>query len=244
MASSYPVHTLWSLFVFLFMFSSALQAETLKGTARNSSGEVVYTELHEIDRSPAGLTTKVVTTYFKPDGKQFARLASDFSQSQFAPDSKFEDSRFDLVIEGKQIKSGAGSVYRITESKKGSVVKTSNIELKENLISGPGFDNFIAEKLLKAKNDRMSVRFLVLPRHEDYSFAVKKIDSPAETRVYSIKPATLLSLFVKEIVITYNAADNLLKKYEGLSNLPTDQDDSQNVVIEYLRTDSPVASSK
>lgn len=233
---------------FIFTLSLSAYAETLKGTARNSSGDVVYTEVHEITRKPSGLTTKVVTTYYKPDGKQFARLASDFSQNTFAPDSRFEDTRFDLVIEGTQVKSGTKSVYRITESKKGTVVKTTDIELKDNLISGPGFDNFISEKLLKAKNDRMSVRFLVMPRHEDYSFAVKKIESPAELRVYSIKPATLLSLFVKEIVITYDAPSNLLKKYEGLSNLPTDQDDSQNVVIEYVRTDSDTtpatASSK
>lgn len=222
---------------FIFTLSLSVHAETLKGTARNSSGDVVYTEVHEITRKASGLTTKVVTTYYKPDGKQFARLASDFSQNTFAPDSKFEDTRFDLVIEGTQVKSGTKSVYRITESKKGTVVKTTDIELKDNLISGPGFDNFISEKLLKAKNDRMSVRFLVMPRHEDYSFAVKKIESPDELRVYSIKPATLLSLFVKEIVITYDTSSNLLKKYEGLSNLPTDQDDSQNVVIEYVRTD-------
>lgn len=225
--------------VLAFIFiASAGAAEILKGTAKNDKGTIVYSEIHDVERTSDGLTKKVTTKYFKPDGSQFGHLISEFKGRPYIPDSEFKDLRFGRKYIGKvQIKEEK-SLYVIEEFQNEKLVKTSEIELKDDLISGPGFDNFISQEIVKGKKSKLPVHFLVLPRHSDYRFNVSSVETNStDTRRYKIKPATLLSLFVKEIVITYEGKEGLLKTYDGLSNLPADNDESQNVVIDYEKVE-------
>lgn len=233
-----------TVLISFFMVASVL-AETLKGTAKNDRGVIVYSEIHNVERSSDGLTKKVTTTYFKPDGTQFGHLISEFNERLFIPDSEFKDLRFGRKYLGKVQVKEKRSVYVIEEFQNEKLVKTSEVELKDDLISGPGFDNFISQQIVKAKKTKLPVHFLVLPRHSDYRFNVSSIETDSvDTRKYKIKPATLLSLFVKEIVITYEGKVGLLKRYEGLSNLPADNDESQNVVIDYEKIEDAQKGAK
>lgn len=184
-------------------------------------------------RSVSGLTSKVSTTYFKPDGTKFGHLISEFKSKPYLPDSEFEDLRFGRKYIGKLKENNGKSVYLVEEYKNEKLLKSTSIEIKGDLISGPGFDNFISEEIVKSKDQNKPVHFLVLPRHSDYRFNVCALNDGSLFKQYKIKPSTLLSLFVKEIVISYDLKTSLLKRYEGLSNLPSDKDESQNVVIDY-----------
>lgn len=205
-------------------------AETLFGTARGEKGQIVYTESHTIERRSDGLASTIVTDYKDASQKLFARMTANFKNNPHVPDLVFEDFRFERKYEGKHTPPNS---YTVTEFKGATIVKTSNFKLTDNYISGPGFDNFILNKFVNAKADVPSVQFLVVPRHDHYTFLVNKIDGDTK-KVYTIRPSSLLvRLFVSKIKITYDAKDHRLLRYEGLSNLPTNSDDPQTVVIEY-----------
>lgn len=226
------------ILIILFSISIVSLAESLKGTAKNETGAVVYTEVHRVVRSSGGFTCTVATTYYNPDGSKLGHLNSEFKEHLYIPDSQFEDLRFGRKYIGKVSKNGKKLVYQIDEFRGDKLVKSTEVELEDDLISGPGFDNFISEELIKQKKAQRPVHFLVLPRHSSYRFTVSQIDSQDEaTRTYKIKPNALLSLFIKDIVISYDGKTGILKQYSGLSNLPAANDTAQNVVINYEKID-------
>lgn len=230
--------------VFYFLIVTVAVAEVLVGKATNDQGEFVYTEEHVVDRDDQGRAKHIVTTYFDPNGRKIAQMDSDFEGKLSAPNSKFEDFRFDRVFEGKHLKIDNKDVYQIAEFNSKKKVKTTDLEFKTDLVSGPGFDNYIKENLIRKKVSKSSVHFLVLPRHDYYRFEViAKGTSSDSNQEYVIKPSLVLSLFVKEIRIYYDEKSGLLKRYVGLSNLPSALDKPQSVTIEYQTKDSPKSES-
>jgi hypothetical protein len=228
--------------LFLLLTSSSL-AEVLFGTARNSEGELVYTEEHLVERDAGDLSKKIETSYFDKDGKKIAKLISEFSDKPSAPNSKFEDFRFNRIFEGKFEKKGGKEFYKISELNADKLTKVTELSFRNDLVSGPGFDNYIKENLMKKKLTKSSVHFLVLPRHDYYKFDVidNGLTKDELDHEYIIKPSFVVSLFVKEIKISYDAKTGFLKKYVGLSNLPSSKDASQSVTIDY-QVKSPVGS--
>lgn len=225
------------IFAFIGILFLALSAnsEELKGTARSLKGDVVYTENHKIVRDKNNQVELLETDYFNPENKKIARLVANFKERPYLPNTKFEDYRFERVFEGVLKVEGKKSSYVLSESKKGVIIKTTEFEIEDNLISGSGFDNYIYSELIEKKQEQNLVQFLVLPRHESYKFQVIKIKSEAGSDDhFQIKPSSwVLRVFVKEINIYYKNGSRRLSRYTGLSNLPTDDDKSQEVTIEY-----------
>lgn len=219
----------------LILFSNCVFSETLKGTARNSNGEIVYTESHNIQRNKDGQVEYLDTDYFNSAGKKIANLTANFKDSPYVPNTKFEDFRFGRVFMGTLKAGEKNNTYFITETKNGLQVKSTELKIEDNLISGSGFDNFIFKELVTKNIDTRAIQFLVLPRHDYYQFEVSKIkDESSVQDHYKIKPSSmLLKIFVKEINIYYQNNSRRLTKYTGLSNLPSDSDDSQEVIIDY-----------
>jgi hypothetical protein len=209
--------------------------EVLVGTAINTEGKLVYTEEHSVERDSEGYSKKIETSYFDPDGKKIAKMTSEFSDRLSAPNTKFEDFRFKRFFDGKFEKTGVKEIYKISEFSSNKLIKTTELDYKQDLVSGPGFDNYIKENLTRKKVKQSSVHFLVLPRHDYYRFEVKDKGLTKEEldREYVIKPSFVLSLFVKEIKIYYDAQSGVLKKFIGLSNLPSSMDGPQSVTIDY-----------
>ncbi len=220
--------------IFIYFLSSISLAEVLVGKAINLDGEFVYTEEHSIDRDSEGRAKRIETVYFDSEGKTIAKMTSDFAEKLAAPDSKFEDFRFNRVFEGKIAKEGDKDIYKISEFDSGKLIKATDLSYKTDLVSGSGFDNYIKENLVRKRVTQSSVHFLVMPRHDYYRFEVIDKGLSADSdREYVIKPSLVLSLFVKEIKIFYDEKSGILKKYVGLSNLPSAKDKPQSVVIEY-----------
>ena len=84
--------------IFLICFFSVNQslAEVLSGIAKNTQGNVVYTERHTVEMDESGLSKFIRVEYSKPDGAQFATMTSDFSKDLNVPNTTFEDKRFNI----------------------------------------------------------------------------------------------------------------------------------------------------
>lgn len=204
-------------------------AETLKGVAKNTSGQVVYNEIHEIQRNENKETKSITTTYFNKEGQKIALMESDFNLNLYVPNITFSDYRFKRTFKGVL----TGNIYQITETNEDKVVKTTKLDVKENTVAGPGFDNFIFNQLVEKKKQKLQIMFLVLTRHATYTFT-SAIEDGDELDLYTIQPSNFfLKVFVDKIKISYLKNQKVLKSYEGISNLASDDDKSQNVKIEY-----------
>jgi hypothetical protein len=225
------------LFALIMFISRAASAETLSGVAKSVNGKMLYREVHDIEPGPAGSARSVRTTYFDPSGKKIALLASDFSRDPHLPDTKLEDFRFQRVYEGRLISDNSTGprTYQIIQSDSGKQVKVSNLKVEGVTIAVQGFDNFIVGQLLAKDVALAKVLFLVLPRHDFFHFEIIKteLSSPNEIQ-YRVRASNpLIRIFVKEIKVSYSRATRQLLRYQGLSNLPSENDESQVVDIEY-----------
>lgn len=219
------------VFLFCLISSPAVQAETLTGTARNSKGEAIYRELHEITKDEAGYAKFIKVEYRKPDGQLFAKMSSDFSKNKLLPETVFEDFRFQtkqtLRLQDKSIE---------IEEFKDEVKKSSNtIQVNGLQVASQGFDNFIRMYRSKIEKEPQDFKFGILSRAEFYSLAayerVSKDKNDIEFGVHV--SSRLLRPFVKELRVVYESGDMHLKSFIGTSNILDDKGNSQDVRIDY-----------
>lgn len=225
----------------IFLFVMPAQANLLKGTAKSPEGKVLYSEEHKIVRDSNGLSKSISTTYHDVNGKKIASFHSNFSGHKFVPDSTFEDIRMSLKLEGKASENGK---YLIQSFAPDGEVKSKNVSLHLDMISGQGFDNFIKENFVDKDVKKLDVKFLVLPRKDYYQFEVERLSSAnPELEHYRIKPSSfMVRLFVKEIDLYYSKKTGMLKRYVGLSNLPDEKNQPQIVDIEYTHHEQHAAN--
>ena len=217
-------------------YRSTAAEDILKGKAKDASGRLVYEETHHIERHKDGTAVKINTSYTTPSGEVFAIFKSDFSKGPFLPESQFEDHRFQRKIIGRFVSLEANKWnYEVHEEKGGKEIKTTQLHLSPDSISGQGFDNFILTHFLKGSESDKVIPFVVLPRHDFFHFRVLKNQMKAqEDTVFQIRPTNfLIRAFVDPIELTYDSETKQLKRYKGLSNLPSVDDQPQSVVIEY-----------
>lgn len=221
------------IFLSLTLGTISSFALNIHGEARKQkSQEIVYLEKHQIDLNDENTNRTIITEYFKPDGKSFAKMKTDFAKDSFLPDIEFTDSRFDLIE--RQVVNKLTKTVKLTKILKGAIAEEKELELKNNMVGGQGFDNFIRANFQKPTGDKLPMTFLVLSKMNSYYLEAQVKEAKTTEKEFSLSPSSLFfKIFAAPIKVTYNTATKRLSSYSGLSNILNDNGDSQSVDISY-----------
>lgn len=219
------------ILILLLLYSFQTRSETLEGIAKSISGDFLYREVHKITRVQNNQTTLIETNYYKKDGTVFASLTSDFKNNKYVPDSVFVDHRF----EEKIITTVSNGKVQFKFFKKNDSIKNKDLKLDELMVAGQGFDNYLQEYIVNNANKSSIVHFVVIPQADYFKFKISESNIQDKyEKVITIKPESfLIRLVVNEIKLIYSQTSKILKRYQGISNINSDKNESQVVDIEY-----------
>ncbi len=218
------------LCLLLFSFTvNAQESVIMKGEAFNDDKKLVYVETHKFKKLPSGEITEIKTTYHNPAGKLIAEVESTFTKDPFIPDTTFIDHRFNEKQELTYDKDSKMINMKITEMDSGKIKKNS-IKRQDNMVSGQGFHNYVLKHYDDKKSD---IKFIVLPKLDYYSFYFEREASKTEGyRRFILKISNwVLRAIVKEIIVEYKDKDHSLMSFEGLTNIDSDEKNSQILKI-------------
>lgn len=216
-------------------FSSFGGPPVFKGKAIESkSQKLIYNEDHTVEYN-GKLVKKVITRYFSPEGKEIAKLTSVFKDNSQLPDTEFIDNRTGY----KEITKLNGEEYNIkTISPKGKE-KSGNIFVKDNLVCGQGYHNFIISKMDSFKvGETRELRFIIPSMRDYFTFDLTFLgplnkEKPDEVSFRLDITNWILKMFADKIQVTYSKKDKVLLRYEGLTNLKNDKGDQYDAILTY-----------
>lgn len=217
------------LILFLCLKLNAQETLSMKGEAFNSDNKLVYIEDHTFNKLPNGEITEIKTIYKNASGKIIAEVTSTFTKDLFIPDSIFTDYRFNQKQELTYDLATQMIHMKITEMKTGKS-KSNTIKRQENMVSGQGFHNYILRHYNKKQAD---IKFIVLPKLDYYSFYFEKTTSNHDGNSRFVLKISnwILRTIVNEIVVEYKDKDRSLVLFEGLTNIDSDERNSQILKI-------------
>lgn len=218
------------LFTLLLLTTLSAHAETLEGIAKNKSGEFLYRETHNLVRNKNGDLETIETRYSRKDGTEFASLKSDFKKNKYVPDTVFEDQRFSEKI----ITNLVDQSVEFKFFKKDVLTKTKKIKLDDKMVLGQGFDNFLQDKIINGAEKSKSVHFVVIPQADYFRFKISDETEKDKTeKIITIEPESfIVRAIIDKIKLTYTDSGKTLKRFQGISNLNSDKNESQIVDIE------------
>ncbi|HEU0154173.1 MAG TPA: hypothetical protein VFQ84_12605 [Arenimonas sp.] len=215
-----------------------------EGVAREpDSNRVLYLEQHLVRREGNEPTERLVI-YRCGDGTPFARKRVDYRGSTVAPEFVFEDARLGYG-EGLRRRTGVESVW--VREGKGEAERSAPLDEDARLVADAGFDEFIRDHwgpLVAGQS--VPLRFAVPSRLQSLGFKVNRQGStefggePAET--FRLRLGGLLGWIAPSIDVAYGRDSRRLLRFEGLSNLRTDDGESQLVARIEFPTPARAAS--
>lgn len=217
----------------LLFFITHIYANTtyeFKGQAKKKDGSVSYDETHKITFTDGGKILLTETTYFK-DGKKIAYLYNNYENHPYVPVHKFEDYRFNYSY-GIKVKD-AKKYIMYNKDKKDE--KTEGFEINKNSISSQGFNTYLSKKLNKVENDEV-FDFIIPGKMTRVDFRVKKKSKDDKIRFILEADSFFIRLLAPKMTIDYSK-DGKIRYYNGPSNLPDENEESQNVEITYQYPD-------
>ena len=198
-----------------------------EGLAREpGSDRLLYREQHLVRRQDGRLLERLVL-YRCPDGTAFARKRVDYRASAQAPAFSLEDAR-DGYGEGLRRGDGAGTVW----VREDGAERSAPLADKPRLVADAGFDEFIRrnwQPLLAGES--VPLHFAVPARLESLGFKVSHLGAtqfgsePAER--FRLRLGGWLGWIAPHIDVAYGRDSRRLLRFEGLSNLRTDDGGSQ-----------------
>ncbi len=203
-----------------------------EGLARDpESRQLLYREHHLIRRAE-GKPSERLVIYRCVDGTPFARKRVDYRRSAQAPEFSFEDVRLGYG-EGLRRSGNAGTVW-VRDGRGEGERSAALSDPVAQLVADAGFDEFIRRQwqpLVAGKS--VPLRFAVPSRLQTLGFKVSRQgpatvgQEPAET--FRLKLGGLLGWIAPHIDVAYGRDSQRLLRFEGLSNLRTDDGRSQLV---------------
>ena len=229
---------LWAMF---FSLSLSAAEKNLYGKAYDQKEQkVLYHEVHRIVSDDRGFVVYLETKYLDSNLKEFGSLRSDFKKSSFVPNSVLNDSR----LKRKETLTLVGDKAEIEVSIDGKGAKKKSITVAENSVAGQGFNNFILKNFddLMAAQDK-KVEFIFVQILDYFNFTASRVGKSAYEDIVSFKIAMssfFMKAFAEPIMLKYDKKTKSLAEFRGLSNLNSDKNEKQNVVIKY--SESPPIS--
>ena len=150
----------------MFIFPTLAFGDTLLGEARNSKGEVIYLETHEIQKDKSGSNSLIRVEYKKPNGEIFATMTSDFSKDPLVPKTVFEDTRFNTKI---VLENSDGKIV-FEELKNDKQIAKKSISKSGLMVASQGFDNFIRSHADQLSRKPVDFKFGVLSKMDFWGY--------------------------------------------------------------------------
>jgi hypothetical protein len=183
------------------------------------SMKFLYGERHVLLYRDGRIAERVVL-YDCGNGAPFARKISRYV-APFAPDFLLEDASTGLREGIRSADDGRSVFFR---SGQAEAEKTRPLPQSPELVADAGFDEFIRahwQSLLEEK--ALELHFLVPSRLEDFGFEIRHMRSDTlegvPIEVFSLKLAGALGWLMSAIEVSYGAAEHVLLRYDGLSDL-------------------------
>lgn len=223
-----------AVFISIVMLSVVASGFELIGTAKDiKSGKIIYIEKHQITNDAKGFNRLIQTDYTRPNGEIFASIKSDFSKSLFLPEVEYKDQRFQLTETQTYDKESQKVV--LTKIEKNKEAEKKEFAVKDNFVTGQGFNNFIKTHFEALPGKAIEINFIVLARMDYYKFNIlpQKIESTTERSFALTAGNFIFRMFSHPIEVSYDARTCRLLTFKGLSNIMNDQDKSQEVLIHY-----------
>lgn len=199
------------------------------------TGEFLYSETHrEVIENGRPLRNSVA--YKDNQGNIFAEKFIDFRKSLVMPD-------FHLVNkENGHVEGARGRENRLTvhfRQLSDASVQEVSVAMPSNGIIDAGFDRFIEQNWTPLVNGEVLEReFLIPSQLEFYTFAIEKaqIERSGE-RVFQLGiKSVFLQLFVRPVLVYYDAQTRSLLRYEGVSNIRNRNGENFDVRIEFPKS--------
>lgn len=231
--------TAWLL---LPLMATGAETALFNGTAVARSGEVLYTERHEVTgRCGNGywVPEQHRVDYRKPDSDAaFATKTLDYPSGLLLPEMIFRQPDFSEVMK-VTLDSDQVSIKWTTPSGNN---KTFELAIPDRLVIDAGFDHFIRahwERLTGGNSARF--RFLGPTRGEHYGFVAE----PANTgdfearHEFRIRPDGLVTRFLVDPIYLGYDDEGFLTDFSGLTNIRKNRDRNFTAHIRYNQQNSP-----
>lgn len=194
-----------------------------EGRALDPDGGLLYLEQHLVRREQ-GRPLERLVLYRCADGTAFARKRVDYRRSALAPEFALEDARTDYR-EGLRRAGGPQQVF--VQENAGDAERAAPLEAS-GLVADAGFDEFV-----RAKWDRLMagesvpLEFAVPSRLESMDFTVRRLRGGAavggeDAVVFRLALGGWRGWLAPHIDVAYGRDSRRLLRFEGLSNLRTD----------------------
>jgi hypothetical protein len=181
------------------------------------------------------------------DGSPFARKTVNYVDA-LAPDFSLENVS-DGMREGIRtipVETGRRVFFRPTAH---DPEKSGPLPHVPGLVADAGFDEFVQshwDELLKGRPIEM--RFLVPSRLDDYGFEVEHLRSESikgtPTEVFRLKLSGIWGWFLPGIDVYYSAAEHVLVRYDGVSDLRDMDGNNFKATIEFSPQDRKPATEQ
>jgi hypothetical protein len=228
----------------------------LIGTATNEDGKLVYVEEHLFTYGPDHHLAKTTTVFRRPgpDGKEIARLESDFSKytAGFLPSYHLVDLRtqkesgLDWVTPIPSAPDGEGVIEMFRKKSADDSLKKETMKVKAGMVTEEGIFFYIIDRIQEITTpDGAKVRMILPARLDDVGLRIRLKDQPKDDgkdktpkgpQVQTLKidiDNWFLRIFVPSIEVDFDPATRQILEYRGISDINTDDDKSQQVKIRF-----------
>ncbi len=223
---------IWLLALLLFAPALASGASVVRvqyGEARDLQGNLAYEETHTIEYDGERVLGSD-TVYSDADGNQIARMTSDYSRSVSMPTYVFtDDVRGNR--EGLRIENGR---YVIFSQEKDESERTAALDDTANVFSCQGWHYFLVERLSRLEQGDIVLNLILPSQLRPFGFEVQQVDSQGDLIEVRLQLENwLLAMFAPSLRLVYDRSTSRLVEYEGVSNIPDENGERQNVKISY-----------
>jgi hypothetical protein len=203
-----------------------------EGVARDPGSLALLYREHHLVRRADGKPTERLVIYRCADGTPFARKRVDYRRSVLAPEFSFEDARLGYR-EGLRREGDVGTVW--VRDARGERERSATLDdPATRLVADAGFDEFIRrhwQPLVSGQS--VPLRFAVPSRLQSLGF---KVDPQGpqqlgqeQAETFRLKLGGILGWIAPHIDVAYGRDSRRLLRFEGLSNLRSDDGRSQLV---------------
>jgi len=206
------------------------------GYARShDDGRLLYVESHHVRNAGAVGETRIVMYRCRINGAAFARKELTYSSVREEPEFSFIDARRGY-LEGLRRTTQGPLVFHQENARVSR--REAKVPAKTVIVSDAGFDEFVRKHWAELEAGK-SVRFpFLIPSRLDYlNFKVKKHHEAkiegVTASVIRLNLSGVLGWFLPYIEVSYRKTNQVLMRYEGLTNIHDDNNENLMAIIEF-----------
>ena len=206
------------------------------GYARTKeTGRLLYIESHYVREAGTAAENRIVLYRCGFGGPTFARKELSYQSQRHTPDFNMIDARSGYAEGVRRTAQGLRAYSQLNAT---SPRREATLALRPNLVIDAGFDDFVRLNWRELEGGKtVSFPFLVPSQLDTYNFKIRKhrevtIEGSAAS-VIRLNLSGVLAWFTPYIEVSYRQADQVLMRYEGLTNIRNAEGQLLEAVIDF-----------